>query len=453
MKQRFIVMLSTLAVLAFGAYGFFGEGALVGFTASAQSNQTKQEAQAPTPAEEQAGLLPTEENTIQIVERYGPSVVAVYVEVRGQQIDPFADIPEQFQPFFRDFNLEAPRVRRGSGSGFVIDDAGHIVTNFHVVASTLDLTSGTTDLLEGAKVSVSFPSAPEDKLPARVIGANPDYDLALLELENPENIPQGVMPIPIADSDDVQVGQKTIAIGNPFGFQSTVTTGIVSAIEREGSSVVGIEIPYIQTDAAINPGNSGGPLLNSRGEVIGINTAIISPSGAFAGIGFAVPSDLLQESLAELKEGGISGLAGALRNPNRPLIGITVPFGVADYPDAVRESIELPDHGVVITAVSPGSPADEAGLQAPELTVNAEGREWPVGGDIVLAVEGEPVEGTRDIQRRVLEFEAGDTIELSVWRDGEERTVEVTLTSMSEMQEENGNGENGGENNGSSEEN
>ena len=386
--------------------------------------------------DERGALLQDEQNTIEIVERYGNSVVAVNVEVRGTRVDPFEEffegLPRQFRDQFREFfrmpQLPQPR-QQGTGSGFVVDDGGRIITNYHVVASALEPRS--VELREGATIQVVFPndSAAKD---VRVVGANPDYDLALLELADGNAMPEGVTPIPLARSADVRVGQKAIAIGNPFGLQSTVTTGIVSAVGRELPSIGRVEIPMIQTDAAINPGNSGGPLLNSRGELIGINTAIVpglSVQGqrGFLGIGFAVPSDLLAESLANLELGGLSGFAAARDAiTERPRIGVQI-GALGAYPEAVRRHLNIPSEGVMVIRVEPNSPAAEAGLRGAEFTVTAEGQEWPVGGDVIVAVDGERVTQPDDVVRAVLDREEGDTVTLTIVREGEEREVTVTL--------------------------
>jgi serine protease Do len=412
--------LLALAVALLTAYGILGI-----LPASAQGG-----------FDERGALLQDEQNTIEIVERYGNSVVAVNVEVRGTRVDPFEDffegLPRQFREQFREFfrmpQLPQPR-QQGTGSGFVIDDGGRIITNYHVVASALQPRS--VELREGATIEVVFPNDDVAK-DVRVVGANPDYDLALLELVDANSMPEGVIPIPLARSADVRVGQKAIAIGNPFGLQSTVTTGIVSAVGRELPSIGRVEIPMIQTDAAINPGNSGGPLLNSRGELIGINTAIVpglSVQGqrGFLGIGFAVPSDLLAESLANLELGGLSSFAAARDAiTERPRIGIQI-GALGTYPEAVRRHLNLPAEGVMVIRVEPNSPAAEAGLRGAEFTVTAEGQEWPVGGDVIVAVDGERVSQPDDVVRAVLEKEEGDTVTLTIVREGQEQEVTVTL--------------------------
>ncbi|MDZ7704326.1 MAG: trypsin-like peptidase domain-containing protein [Trueperaceae bacterium] len=398
------------------------------------------------PLDENRAFIDDERNTVSIIERYGPSVVAVNVEVAGQRTDPFdqfrEQIPEQFRDLIPEPGEEDPAPRRqGSGSGFVVDDDGRLITNFHVVAGALQ--DGSIELREGASITVSFPvsgSVTEEALPVRVVGVNLDYDLALLELEDPSQLPGNAVAIPLADSSTLRVGQKAVAIGNPFGLQSTVTAGIVSAIGRELTSIGQVDIEMIQTDAAINPGNSGGPLLNSRGELIGVNTAII-PGGSGIGragnigIGFAVPSALLSETLPELEAGGLVGFAAARATiTERPRIGIISALSVEDYPESVRNNLSLPDSGAVVTGVAPGGPGDQAGLQEPEFAVSAQGRQWPAGADIIVEADGQPIETVSDLQRIVLERQAGDVLNLRVWRGGEIIDVPVTLEVVQEEQ-------------------
>ncbi len=384
------------------------------------------------PLDESRALLEDELNTISIVERFGPSVVAVNVEVRGQRVDPFDTIPffDQLPPQFRDLipRFQLPERRQGSGSGFVVDEAGRIATNYHVVEPALQ--PGSTALREGASIRVVFTGNELQEFPVRVVGANALYDLALLELEDPGALPANALPIPLADSDQVRVGQKTVAIGNPFGFQSTVTTGIVSGLGRSLPGIGQTGIPLIQTDAAINPGNSGGPLLNSRGELIGINTAIIptvSIGGqrGFLGIGFAVPSNLLRDNLAGLEQGVFRDIVTDLAA--RPRLGVSIPLSVGDYPDSVRAALRLPEWGAVIGQVEPGGPADKAGLIGPQFAITAEGRSWPVGGDIITAIDGAPVNNLEEVRAIVFNRQVGDRLTLTVWRDGEERRVVVKL--------------------------
>ncbi|MBW6456059.1 MAG: trypsin-like peptidase domain-containing protein, partial [Trueperaceae bacterium] len=278
-------------------------------------------------------------------------------------------------------------------------------------------------------LQVSFPEL-DERLDVRVIGANPDVDLALLELVAPERAPR-TLPIPLA-AEGVRVGQKAIAIGNPFGLASTVTSGIVSAIGRELPSIGRIEVPMIQTDAAINPGNSGGPLLNSRGELIGINTAIVAGvnvggQAGNVGIGFAVPAELLAEALPALQAGGLSGLSAAAEDPTRPRLGVTI-FPVAAFPESVRDALNMPDEGLVVRQVAPGSAAEDAGIEGPSFTAEVDGESYPAGGDVIVAADGQAVPRAEDLQRIVFAKSAGDSVTLEVWRNGRTRTVEVVLT-------------------------
>ncbi len=387
---------------------------------------------------ETQALLEYEQNTIDIVDRYSNSVVSILVEVAGQRVDPFEGIPEgQIPPFFYRFfgpqqEFETP-PQQGSGSGFVVDDEGRIVTNFHVVRQALE--DGSTDLLEGASVNVVFPDQDGRELPARVVGGNALFDLALLELENPEDLPDDINPIPIGDSDTLRVGQKTIAIGNPFGFQSTVTTGIVSALGRDLQIAESL-IPLVQTDAAINPGNSGGPLLNSQGELIGINTAIfpsVSATGqrGFLGIGFAVPSNILAQNLDRLIGGGIDDL------DTRPRLGVSI-IDVRDYPQAVRNQLNIPNRGIAITTVEPGSAADEAGLQGSQFTIQFRNAQVPAPGDIITAVDGEEVTSIGQLQQYIYSQREGDIVELTILRGSQEMTVDVELRAVSVPEQDEG---------------
>lgn len=390
--------------------------------------------------DENYAFTQNEQNTIEIVEKYGPSVVAIHVEVEGQKIsskdleDLFKDVPPEFRPFFRFEMPDVPDRQEGSGSGFVINNNGQIVTNYHVVESALK--KSTIEMLKGAKVSVIF-SGSDDEFPVKVIGANASYDLALLELEKAKNLPKGIVPISLADSDEIKVGQKVIAIGNPFGLDSTVTTGIVSAIGRDVPSIGRIDVPMVQTDAAINPGNSGGPLLNSRGELIGINTAIIPGMNAggesgFLGVGFAVPSNRLKDNMETLVAGGFNDVFST-----RPRIGIGI-MDVRAYPDEVRSSLKLPEHGVVVTKIEEGGPADKAGLLSSKFDVMVNDSPVPAGGDVIISIDGEKITGASQIQDIVFSHQPNDEITLEVVRDGKKIKVPVVLeiVPISEEEEE-----------------
>jgi S1-C subfamily serine protease len=405
-------------VLAVALVGIVGLGLLFpGSPVTAQNSTASTAATGP--------VLENEKNTVQVAEQRGPSVVAVNVEFRGSRLDPLAEMfPNLPQQFFN----RVPQVQQGSGSGFVIDH-DELVTNFHVVQGALQ--PGGVDLKEGASIRVVFPGSDEE-FGVRVVGANPDYDLALLELTGDNSIPATATPMELADSSTAQVGQKVIAIGNPFGLQSSVSQGIISAIGRELPSIGRVQIPMIQTDAAINPGNSGGPLLDSSGRLIGINTMIVpgvtaNGSAGNIGIGFAVPSVLLIESLPAMRQGGLVGtFAVSLDIANRPRLGVEVQ-AASDYPARVREILGMPDHGLVVASVQAGGPAEQAGLLASSYQANVDGINYPAGGDIILSANGVDIKQASDLYGVLEGSSEGDQLRLQVWRRGETRDVTVTL--------------------------
>ncbi len=280
---------------------------------------------------------------------------------------------------------------RGTGSGFVWDDLGHVITNNHVIKGA---SRAHVRLADGRTFE------------AELVGADPTHDIAVLRIGVPTDRPE---PLPIGTSADLQVGQKVFAIGNPFGLDWTLTTGIVSALERElpeegGQLIRGL----IQTDAAINPGNSGGPLLDSAGRLIGMNTAIYSPSGAYAGIGFAVPVDAINRVAPQL-------IASGRYEP--PGLGVSVDPRADTL--ARRAGIE----GVLILGINSGTPAASAGLRPARIT--ADGRLDP--GDVIVGLGGSKVDSVEDL-RAVLDLHrAGDTVSLTVLRDGEPVEIQVTL--------------------------
>jgi S1-C subfamily serine protease len=285
-------------------------------------------------------------------------------------------------------------VPKGTGSGFLWDDRGHVVTNFHVVQDAAR---------RGGSAQVTLG---DDDFDATLVGFADDQDLAVLRISAPRS---KLVPIRIGTSRDVRVGQHVYAIGNPFGLDHTLTTGIVSALGRTIEAVSGSTIfDVIQTDAAINPGNSGGPLLDSAGRLIGVNTAIYSPSGASAGIGFAVPVDTVSRIVPELISHG---------KVIRPVLGV----GLDDQLSAAVTR-RLGVEGVLIRNVAPGGGAAEAGLRG-----TRRGRRSIVPGDIIQKIDGKEVGSVGDLLGRLGSYRPGDTVTLTVWREGETREVQVRL--------------------------
>ena len=275
--------------------------------------------------------------------------------------------------------MDVSEIPQGTGSGLVWDQDGHIVTNFHVVQ-------------EGDAASVTLNDG--STYPAKIVGTAPDKDLAVLHIDAP---PQKLLPLPVGQSANLKVGQKVLAIGNPFGLDQTLTTGVISGLGREIKSVSGRPISdVIQTDASINPGNSGGPLLDSSGRLIGINTAIYSPSGANAGIGFAVPVDTVNMFVPQLIKFG---------NITRPGLGISI----LNDSLAARWGVD----GVAIAQVSPGGAADKAGISASGL----------VRGGI-------EIHRANDLYKALDNHKVGDTVDVTLSRGGEKRTVKVELQAV-----------------------
>jgi 2-alkenal reductase len=289
----------------------------------------------------------------------------------------------------RSAGIFGSEVARGAGSGFVWDAAGHVVTNNHVV--------------EGAThVYVQLDAG--DAIEAQVIGASPEYDLAVVKLLHP---PRGLRPIDIGTSGDLKIGQSVYAIGNPFGLQRTLTHGIVSALDRELPTSYEREIAgVIQTDAAINPGNSGGPLLDSAGRLVGVNTAIRSESGSSAGIGFAIPVDLVNRVVPSLISRGRAPLPGIGITPIRP--DLVERAGIA---------------GVLIAEVRRGTPAAEAGLRP----MNAKTGNL---GDVIVGVNGKRIEGLSNFVAELGRIGVGGVAELTVVRDERERRVRVRVVEV-----------------------
>jgi len=322
-------------------------------------------------------LTPDERVTIGVFERSKRSVV--YISTSERVRDPWTR------------NVRS--IPRGTGSGFVWDDRGNVVTNFHVI--------------EGASAARVRLNDGRD-YPAKLVGANASHDLAVLHIDVPSNRPP---PLPIGSSHDLRVGQRVFAIGNPFGLDWTLTTGIVSALDRALDGDDGHTIEHlIQTDAAINPGNSGGPLLDSAGRVIGMNTAIYSPSGASAGIGFAVPIDTIDRVATALIAYGKYA---------SPSLGIETDD---DVNDTLAERLGV--QGVFVLKVNPGGPAAHAGLRG----VRREGG-YIVPGDVIESIGGKPVTSVARLEARLDDFRAGDRVRLGILRDGKRISVDTTLAA------------------------
>ena len=286
------------------------------------------------------------------------------------------------------------------GSGFVVDKAGHIVTNFHVI--------------DGAdRISVSFSN--RDTVEAKVVGTDPSTDLALLAVEANSS---ALTPLPLGDSDKVKVGDQVVAIGNPFGLDRTATSGIVSALQRLITAPNQFTIDHvIQTDAPSNKGNSGGPLLNDRGEVIGVNTQIETGdlTAGNVGIGFAVPSNTVKDAVAQLLR------TGRVEHPWLGIRGKPITEDVAD-------TYNLPvDEGVLIESVTPRSGAAKAGLEPGDTPVVVAGETYVLGGDIIVAVNGEAVVAVEDIRNVIAAHKPGEKIQLGIFRNDERSSVTVTL--------------------------
>jgi S1-C subfamily serine protease len=327
----------------------------------------------------------------QIYKADGKGVVFIESQLEPQE-------SELFNPFGE------PEQESGgiaTGSGFVIDGEGHILTNNHVI--------------EGAeKVTVKLGES-ETTHPAEVVGTDPGTDIALLKVNAPA---KELHPLTLGQSTEMEVGDPVVAIGNPFGLDRTVTSGIVSALQRQIQAPNGFSINHvIQTDAAINPGNSGGPLINSEGEVIGINSQIATGGGGNGnvGIGFAIPIDTVRAEIEQLKTKGevehaFLGIAGGTVTPE------------------LAKALNLPvEEGVIVQTVVKGGPADKAGLKAGETTATINGQEVRLGGDIITEANGKKLKSMDELIEVIQESKPGDTLELKILRDGHEKTANVTL--------------------------
>ena len=357
--------------VALSSLGFlFAKQSWVG---SASLNDPRATARAVAPRGE---LWPDEKSTVTLFRQASPSVVNI--TAIGVQRDLFT--------------LNLYQIPQGTGSGFVWDKSGNVITNFHVIQEA-----------DAAQVTLGDQSTWK----ARVVGMAPDKDLAVLRIEAPAD---RLRPIPVGTSKDLQVGQHVFAIGNPFGLDQTLTTGVISALGREIESVTRRPIQgVIQTDAAINPGNSGGPLLDSAGRVIGVNAAIYSPSGASAGIGFAIPVDTVNRIIPELIRYG---------KVTRPGIGVQI----AEEQIAERLGVT----GVLVVDVVPGSAAAKAGIRP----TRRESSGRVLLGDVIVAIDGKKVESPNDLFLVLESYKIGDVVNLSLLREGKTVQTKVALTAV-----------------------
>lgn len=328
-------------------------------------------------------LTPDEENTVSVYKKASAGVVNITSIVL--QMD-----------FFRGII-----PREGAGSGVIIDSKGNIITNNHVIkdAQRIEVT-----LSDGSKFR------------GELIGTDPYNDLAVIRINAP---PEMLHPVPMGDSSKLQPGQKVIAIGNPFGLQQTLTTGIISSTGRSITSQDGTTMDnLIQTDAAINPGNSGGPMLDSEGNLVGINTAIFSPSGGSVGIGFAIPIDTAKRVIPDLLEKGYVP---------HPWLGVTM-FPLT--PGLARELGLKCDRGAMIVKVIRDGPSDRAGLRGGNRILYVGNAMIPVGGDIIAAIEDTNIYSPEELIRHLYKYRPGDRVRLKILRDGDFIEVTVTLGEM-----------------------
>ncbi len=331
---------------------------------------------------ESGGLDPTEAENVRVYKEAAPAIANVTTRTM------------EYDFFFNPVPVE------GAGSGFLIDTAGHLLTNFHVVqgAQAIEVTFGGTD---------------QTRYKAKMIGADSRNDIALIQIDLTGH---KITPLTLGDSKNLMVGQRVLAIGNPFGFQGTLTTGVVSSLGRTVQTSENTFIDEaIQTDAAINRGNSGGPLLNSHGEVIGINSAIYSPTETSAGIGFAIPVNTARRVAEDLIANG---------RVRRATLGAE---GTPLWPE-LANALGLPvQQGILIEQVVPGGAAAAAGIRGGNRSVIAGMRQVRIGGDVIAAIDGKAVTGQMDLNLLLNREKPGDTATLTIYRDGKKMDVQVKL--------------------------
>ena len=383
----------TVAAIAGGAVAL-GGAALLGVVFEDDSETPVLPAQSRTIASDQPTAFKRDPGPLTIREIYrraAPGVVQITsTTLREEQIDPL-------------FGFPLPQEEEhAQGSGFVMDESGFIVTNYHVIA-------GATD------IEVSFSN--KESMKARVVGWDRSTDVALLKVNADA---RALTPLELGDSEQVQVGDSVVAIGNPFGLERSVTAGIVSALQRTIESPAATPIDrVIQTDAQINRGNSGGPLLNAAGQVVGVNTQIASETGGNVGIGFAVPINTVREVVGQLRRNG---------RVDHAELGI-VPQEITQE---IADLFRLPTRrGLLVVDVREGTGAAEAGIRAGGTQVVVSGESWILGGDIIVGAEGLPVASMADLQRAVSAKKPGERIKLEIYRGDQKRTVSVALSRRS----------------------
>jgi 2-alkenal reductase len=340
----------------------------------------------PRPVAPRGNLADAERTAIDIFARVSPSVVQVAARPlpSDETSRPPSDADSSEDPTDQQVKLQA-------GSGVIWDAAGHVVTNSHVVS-------------DSAAVVVRLASG--DVVEAETLGVTSDYDLAVLRLRKPRQLPP---PITLGSSADLKVGQWAFSIGSPFGLEQSLTTGVISALKRRLPGAAGHDLSNaIQTDAAINPGNSGGPLLDSSGRMIGVSTAILSPSGSNAGVGFAIPVDVVNRVVPQLIQNGRVATPGV---------------GIVAAGDAVTTRFGA--QGIMVLGTSPGSPAERAGLRGLDPKTGAL-------GDVIVAANGTPVRSLADLTDQIEQAGVGNTLELATQRDGKTKTVRMKVADISE---------------------
>jgi putative serine protease PepD len=331
-----------------------------------------------------------EQNNIDIYRKYSPGVVNIASKVLARDL------------FLRPYPVEA-----GTGSGVIVDSSGNIATNYHVVEPSLN----------GGELEVTL--ADKSKYKASIVGADQGNDLAVIRIDAPKD---KIHPVPIGTSNTLIVGQKVLAIGNPYGLEQTLTTGVISALGRSIQAEDDLIIEnIIQTDAAINPGNSGGPLLNRAGQIIGINTAIVSPASGNVGIGFAIPADTVKRVVGDLISYGYV---------RRPYLGLSArdlyPMEAYNARLAAQLGIEA-DRGFMIFGMRRDSPLARAGVRAATQQVQYGFRIYPVGGDVLIGFQGKEIQSLPELFTEIDHFKAGETVTLTVMRGSQKIDVRIVL--------------------------